>query len=61
MRKRFSQSQKSLQKKNIKIFNNYRKFKIKKNLDITISAIPGIIGLEPTILMIKNSKILNCK
>ena len=39
----------------IKISNNFDNLKLKKN-DITISAIPGIAGLKPTILMTKLSK-----
>ncbi len=42
-------------KKRIKIFNNYESLNFKKNSDITISAIPGIAGLKPTILMTKKS------
>ncbi len=39
-----------------KIFNNFNLNKILKKSDITISAIPGIAGLEPTITMAKKSK-----
>ena len=43
--------------KNIKIYNNYNHFnKIKKKIDITISAIPGIAGLEPTMILTKVTK-----
>jgi 1-deoxy-D-xylulose-5-phosphate reductoisomerase len=43
--------------KNLKIFNNYKILKkIKNKIDITISAIPGIAGLEPTLKFIKISK-----
>jgi 1-deoxy-D-xylulose-5-phosphate reductoisomerase len=41
--------------KKIKILNNF-KFKKKYKSDVTISAIPGIAGLEPTIEMIKQSR-----
>ena len=41
--------------KKIKIFNNF-KFKKKNKSDITISAIPGIAGLRPTIEMIRQSR-----
>jgi len=41
--------------KKIKIFNNF-KFKKKNKSDVTISAIPGIAGLEPTIEMIRQSR-----
>ena len=40
----------------IKILNNLNLKKIVKKSDITISAIPGIAGLEPTINMVKKSK-----
>ncbi len=40
----------------IKISNNFNLKKIVKKSDITISAIPGIAGLEPTINMLKKSK-----
>ncbi len=38
-----------------KIFNNFFKNTFTKS-DITISSIPGLVGLEPTILMIEKSK-----
>ena len=41
--------------KKIKIFNNF-KFKKKNKSDVTISAIPGIAGLRPTIEMIRQSR-----
>ena len=41
--------------KKVKIFNNFEKINFKK-LDISVSAIPGIAGLEPTLLFIKHSK-----
>ena len=43
-------------KKNIKILNNFNDLKSLKKNNITISAIPGIAGLKPTIKMIKMSK-----
>ena len=42
-------------KKRIKILNNYESLNSKKISDITISAIPGIAGLKPTIFMTKKS------
>ncbi len=46
-------------KSNTKILNSFEKINIKKNSHITISAIPGIAGLKPTILMTeKSNKIL---
>ena len=41
--------------KKVKIFNNFEKINLKK-LDISVTAIPGIAGLEPTLLFIKHSK-----
>jgi len=41
-------------RKNIKILNKFNQ--LKKKSDITISAIPGIAGLLPTVLMIKLSR-----
>ena len=38
------------------ILNNFQKIIIKKKSDITISAIPGIAGLKPTIILIGLSK-----
>ena len=42
-------------KKKIKIYNNFSFPKVSKS-DITISAIPGLAGLHPTLFMVKNSK-----
>ena len=38
------------------IINKIEKIKIKKKSDVTVSAIPGIIGLKPTIHLIRFSK-----
>ena len=46
---------KKIKFKNTKILNNFTFKKIKKS-DFTISAIPGITGLHPTLEMIKSSK-----
>ncbi len=40
----------------IKILNNLEKIRSRNKFDITISAIPGIAGLQPTIRIIKFSK-----
>ena len=40
----------------IKIFNNFDKINKTYNSDITVTAIPGIAGLQPTLKMIENSK-----
>ena len=41
---------------NIKILNNFNFIKLNKKIDVTVTAIPGIQGLKPTILAIKLSK-----
>jgi 1-deoxy-D-xylulose-5-phosphate reductoisomerase len=52
----FKAVKKKYKKKKIKIINNFDSVSFKKKLDITISAIPGIVGLLPTLKMIKLSK-----
>ena len=53
----YKKIKKKFKKNNIKIFNNINfKKNILKKSDITITAIPGIAGLNPTIEMIKKSK-----
>ena len=42
--------------KKINIINNFNSIKFKNKSDITITAIPGIEGLYPTLLMVKKSK-----
>ena len=42
--------------KKVKLFYNFDNTKIKKKSDITVSAIPGIAGLKPTIKMTHYSK-----
>ena len=39
-----------------KIINNFNLISFRKEIDITISAIPGIVGLHPTIEIIKHCK-----
>ncbi len=43
-------------KKNIVILNKFNLVKFKKKVDITVTAIPGLNGLMPTLFAIKNSK-----
>ncbi len=43
-------------KSNIKIYNDINNSLIDTKSEITISAIPGIAGLQPTLLMIKKTK-----
>ena len=42
--------------KKTKILNKFDQLNLKKKTDLTISAIPGIAGLEPTIKLIKFTK-----
>ena len=51
----FNKVKKKFKNSKVKIINKLDNNNIKKN-DITISAIPGIAGLEPTIFFIKKSK-----
>ena len=46
---------KKFKNKQVKIFNNFEEINLKK-LDLCVSAIPGIAGLQPTLLFIKLSK-----
>ena len=55
-KKIFLRVKKKFKNKKIKILNDFSDFKVKKKLDVTISAIPGIAGLEPTLSMINFSK-----
>ncbi len=52
----FNKIRKKFKNHKVKIINNFNDVSIKKKSDITISAIPGISGLLPTISMIKFSK-----
>jgi 1-deoxy-D-xylulose-5-phosphate reductoisomerase len=52
----FEKIKKKFKKTKIKILNNFELVSLKKQNDLTITAIPGIIGLKPTIQMIKCSK-----
>ncbi len=54
-KKVFIKIKKKFSNKRIKIYNNFN-FKLKKKLDITITAIPGIDGLNPTIFATNFSK-----
>ena len=51
----FKKVLKKFKKSNTKILNSFEKINTKKNSHITISAIPGIAGLKPTILLTKKS------
>ena len=52
----YSKVRKKFKKSKTRFLNNLESLKFKKKIDISISAIPGIEGLKPTIKIIKNSK-----
>ncbi len=52
----FEKIKKKFKKSKTKIFNNFELINFKKKSEFTISAIPGIDGLEPTINFLKFSK-----
>ncbi len=52
----FKRVKQKFKNKKVKILNNFDLNFLKKKIDITISAIPGIAGLQPTINLIKISK-----
>ncbi len=52
----FKRIKKKFKNNKTKIINNIENIKVKKKIDISISAIPGIVGLKPTISIIKFSK-----
>ena len=55
-KKIFLKVSKKFKKKKVKIINNLQKVNLKKKIDITVAAIPGIAGLEPTIFFTKRTK-----
>ena len=52
----YEKIKKKFSKKKVKIIKDFNSIYLKKKVDITISAIPGIEGLEPTLLMTRFSK-----
>ncbi len=52
----YKKIKKKFSNRNIKLLNNFDTINFKKKSDITISAIPGIDGLKPTLSLIKLSK-----
>ncbi len=52
----YKKIKKKYKNRKINIINNLKDLKIKKKMNITISAIPGIIGLIPTLFFIKFTK-----
>ena len=55
-KKTFQKVRKKFKKKKIKVLNNFETINLKYKTDITVSSIPGIAGLLPTIIMTKLSK-----
>ena len=54
-KKIFLKVSKKFKKKKVKILNNYDKINFKFNSNLTVSAIPGIAGLEPILNFLKFS------
>ena len=52
----YEKIKKKFSKKKVNIIKDFNSIYLKKKVDITISAIPGIEGLEPTLLMTRFSK-----
>ena len=52
----FVKIKKRFQNKKIKILNNFDDLFLKTKSNLTISAIPGLAGLQPTLMMIEKSK-----
>ena len=52
----FKRIKKKFKNNKTKVINSIENIKIKKKIDISISAIPGIVGLKPTISIIRFSK-----
>ena len=52
----YTKIKKKFKNKKVKILNNFENLSSIKKSDITISAIPGIAGLKPTIILTKLSK-----
>ena len=55
----FKKVQEKFKKKKIIIINNINLLRLSKKVDCTVSAIPGIAGLTPTLTLIDNSSILS--
>ena len=58
--KSFISLKRKYKKKKIRIFNNYKNIDniLKKRIDYTMSSISGLTGLEPTLKIIKKTKII---
>ena len=56
--KSFISLKRKYKKKKVRIFNNYKSLDsiLNKKIDYTMSSISGLIGLEPTLKIIKNTK-----
>ena len=52
----FFKIKKKFKNKKTKILNSYDNLSLLKKIDITITSIPGIAGLKPTISLVKKSK-----
>ena len=52
----FKKVKNRFKKNRIKILNRFQDLKLKSKIDVTISAIPGLCGLEPTLEIMKSSR-----
>ena len=52
----YKKIKKKIKSNKTKIINNFNSINFKKKIDIAVSAIPGIVGLNPTIKIIKHCK-----
>ena len=52
----FCKIKKKFKRSKTKIINNFEEVYLKRNSDITVSAVPGIAGLYSTLFMVKKSK-----
>ncbi len=58
---KFKKFKKKFKKKKINVFNNFNKFHLSvknKKFDYVMSAISGLSGLEPTLKIIKNTRVI---
>ena len=56
----FEKVKKKIKSNKTILLNNFNQVKLKKKIDISISAIPGVAGLPPTVDFIKFSKTPSC-
>ena len=52
----FEKVKKKIKSKKTTLLNDFNQLRLKKKIDISVSAIPGVVGLHPTIDLMKFSK-----